>query len=340
MVFLAISELGFLIYISYVYGMFADNNPETYNPYFSSVVVNHGGLNVTGPSFGYAYSTNSLYINAFIAWEVLLLLKNSHERRRVGPPSLRRVFTQALIAYGNGAFTFGTTFGLLEAASRAAQRGDFATSSTFLKIQRGCHVVHGYAIPNIAMFCICFVIWWRGYLSAATCRPKNGSSEVQNIVSRQEKAMRELAWYFLRIVMVFYIIWLPAFYTTIQCVYSDDGTGIYDGTNCVVTNLLLIIQPVLSTVMAMTKADVRAHVWDLVTLSYFRCFTPDKPDPPTNVPNAVENAVVEEPISEIEESGRSMSRASILIPEEDESSDDDDDDEVSRAFLPPPTTRG
>eukprot|EP00536_Pseudo-nitzschia_multiseries_P001103 jgi/Psemu1/300529/fgenesh1_kg.13_\ len=54
------------------------------------------------------------------------------------------------------------------------------------------------------------------------------------------------------------------------CISSKDGDGIYNGTGCVVGNVIISIQPCISTLMAMTKSDVRTYVWELVTLSYFR----------------------------------------------------------------------
>ena len=85
-----------------------------------------------------------------------------------------------------------------------------------------------------------------------------------NGITAKDNAMRELAWYFLRIVVVFVGFWLPTMIVSL--------IGISNNTSWVgpVFSLLVTIQPIASTCMAMTKSDVKKYIFDLITLSYIR----------------------------------------------------------------------
>eukprot|EP00537_Pseudo-nitzschia_pungens_P015809 CAMPEP_0172407538 /NCGR_PEP_ID=MMETSP1061-20121228/74866_1 /TAXON_ID=37318 /ORGANISM="Pseudo-nitzschia pungens, Strain cf. pungens" /LENGTH=279 /DNA_ID=CAMNT_0013143589 /DNA_START=245 /DNA_END=1084 /DNA_ORIENTATION=- len=256
------------------------NNGERYNPYFSSVVIVTDGFYGTTISIARSYATINRILNAFMAWEVLLLLKHSHERRRVGPPSLRNVTIKALISYGFGVVEFAYNFGLLEAGSRALQRGDIPTTMKLLDITTYLYFI-SFGLANVAIAVICFWIWWGGYLPGRTNQARNQNRTSIVTVTRQDKAVRELVWYFVRIILVYYVIWLPAFFTTGECLGKD-------ATYCFITSIFLVIQPILSTVMAMLKSDVRAYVWELLTLSYLRCPTRDKAEGSSALPTTVQ----------------------------------------------------
>jgi hypothetical protein len=73
-------------------------------------------------------------------------------------------------------------------------------------------------------------------------------------------------WYFFRIFVIFYVIWLP-------------GMGLLvvgAAKNILFSDLISIgylfcgVQPIVSTCMAMSKSDVRKSTRDLITLSYVR----------------------------------------------------------------------
>ena len=100
--------------------------------------------------------------------------------------------------------------------------------------------------------CMCVMIWRRGYIPS------------MNGISARDKSMRELSWYFFRIIAVFVGFWLPTMIVSL--------IGISNNTSWVgpVFSLLVTIQPIASTCMAMTKSDVKKYIFDLITLSYIR----------------------------------------------------------------------
>jgi len=73
-------------------------------------------------------------------------------------------------------------------------------------------------------------------------------------------------WYFLRIFVVFYLIWSPGMYMLVV------GTAyeLFNKKLICIGYLFCGIQPIVSTCMAMTKSDVMKYTRDLITLSYIR----------------------------------------------------------------------
>merc|ERR1712238_101331 len=83
---------------------------------------------------------------------------------------------------------------------------------------------------------------------------------------------KQLVWFFFRIVFVFCLIWLPAMGMMVVG-YSDHD----DKSRCghlvprLTIGLLFVgLQPIVSVCMAMTKADVKKYVIELISLSYIR----------------------------------------------------------------------
>jgi hypothetical protein len=73
-------------------------------------------------------------------------------------------------------------------------------------------------------------------------------------------------WYFLRIFVVFYGIWLPGMGLLVAGAAKQ-----YEYANLICIGYLFCgIQPIVSTCMAMSKSDVRQYTLDVITLSYFR----------------------------------------------------------------------
>ena len=69
---------------------------------------------------------------------------------------------------------------------------------------------------------------------------------------------------FFRIIAVFVASWIPGIVFTLWSTAGNNSWGY------AVAGLFLAIQPMLSTCMAMTKSDVKKHIFDLITLSYVR----------------------------------------------------------------------
>jgi hypothetical protein len=70
-------------------------------------------------------------------------------------------------------------------------------------------------------------------------------------------------WYFFRIFIVFYILWLPGMFLVVIGASKED----YGNLICI-GYLFCSIQPIISTCMAMSKSYVRKDTKDLITLSY------------------------------------------------------------------------
>lgn len=83
--------------------------------------------------------------------------------------------------------------------------------------------------------------------------------------------MKELSIYYGRIVLIFILIWFPGI--VLISVGGDPSNPYSDefGSKVFCIGLLLCsLQPTVSTCLAMTKSDVKAAIYDLVTLSYCR----------------------------------------------------------------------
>merc|ERR1712188_136309 len=89
-----------------------------------------------------------------------------------------------------------------------------------------------------------FVIWRRDLMPSASGR------------------MKELAWYFFRIILFFLLMWIPGLLLIIVGAFYVGG----DGNVINFGYLFCALQPILSTSVAMTKSDVRQYVANLLTL--------------------------------------------------------------------------
>ena len=94
-----------------------------------------------------------------------------------------------------------------------------------------------------------FLMRWRGYLV------QSGGE-----ISLRNKAMRQLALYFLRIVVVFVFSWISA--NTFAAVYGKTGAR-WPLFTCY---CFIGIQPTVTFCFILTKPDVRKYRWQLVTL--------------------------------------------------------------------------
>ena len=73
-------------------------------------------------------------------------------------------------------------------------------------------------------------------------------------------------WYFFRIFVIFYAIWLPGLFLTIF-----GGTNVYNFADLATIGFIFCgIQPIVSIGLAMVKSDVRKYTTDLLTLTYIR----------------------------------------------------------------------
>ena len=193
------------------------------------------------PSFAYFCSSANMYLNLIVAYELFGFLKDSHNRKRRTPPTFARVSTQALAVYVLSGVVF-----ILRYLDNSNNFNEEETIAFFFMVSAG--------IPTLLLSMICFIIWYCNYMPSLGGR------------------MRELAFFFARIVLVFIFIWIPAI---ILITIGGDNSNMYDeksdnSKQLCIGLLLCAIQPIASMCIAMTKSDVKRSVIDVITLSYFR----------------------------------------------------------------------
>ena len=246
LVYLAIPDL---IYNLYILGMYGSCANQKFNPEF------YGGL-IFFPRdidlfFSFYYSIANLYLNAVISYEVLTLLRNSHQLRSSNPPTILKATLQTAAVYVFAILVYITHYLIKSAALKAYNKGDFERSDNLLRIA-SLDIFPPIILPIGFVAYVCIVIWWRDYMPFI------------NGISVRDKALRELAWYFFRIIAVFSACWFPAIICYACSTFAGKNWGV------VVSGLFLALQPTLSTCMAMTKSDVKKYIFDLITLSCVR----------------------------------------------------------------------
>jgi len=249
LVYLAIPDLIISLYYIGRFGSVANQKiyPDTYQFHIL-------GRYSVGISITVAYTMANLYLNAVISSEVFILLRNSRQVQRHNPPSILKVTLQAAAVYCFSIISFIVDFSIGSAASKAYNEYDYEKFNNMDEIAEIWFSVFPLIciLPIGFLGCVCIMIWWRGYMPSM-----NGNSV-------RDKAMRELTWYFFRIVAVFLGCWLPAL-IVVQIRYAP-WTG-------PVIQVFLSIQPIASTCIAMTKSDVKKYIFDFITLSCIRTNT-------------------------------------------------------------------
>jgi hypothetical protein len=195
----------------------------------------------------------SLYINAFIAYEIYVLLKNSKMRRHTNPPTFKKVLCECGIAYTPGVIVF-----IVDKVLRDRLRQRDQTGDTTLGL---CYIFY-VAIPISFLLCICFQIWYNKLLPAKSMNLYGGR-------------LRILALYFGRIVFVKLLVWLPAIimfgsYSFQNRLYHAQGLKRAKFSYSVAV-MLNYIQVTISFCMTLTKRDARKLITDFITVQYCCC---------------------------------------------------------------------
>ena len=101
-----------------------------------------------------ACACGNLYINAIVAHEVLVLLKNSFQRKHHTPPSLKKVTIQA-----TSVFVFTIIMSLIHyfVGTKLLSGHDNLAGAIILELFLSLFVVFG--IPMAYLTYVCFVIW-------------------------------------------------------------------------------------------------------------------------------------------------------------------------------------
>lgn len=255
LVYLAFFDFACYVFYITLFGLTVN---QKFYPRFTTALVSPPP-NVDSVPLGYivlyAYTVANVWINSFIIYQVLVLLRASKNVRRVNRLSLTRVNLQAgaalLISIASG---IGLYFNVI-AVKKAQKNGDPAKYKTvFLALFVWSVLV--IILPILYGAYAGVLIWWRGLIPSV-----NGSSV-------REKANREVALYFLRIIVVFFGIWIPGI---IVGLYSTSSERLWGN---ILVHCLWSAQPVVTFCVVMTKSDARKYITDLLTLSY--CFPKNK----------------------------------------------------------------
>jgi len=199
------------------------------------------------------YFFGNMWINAIICYQVLVMLQTSHSAGRIHQPSLLRAILGAgsvcvIIILVEVGFYF-----LADEMEQAQENGDFdklwAGFVAFMALGFLCSMP-----PFLYTLYVAFLIWWRGFIPAT-----NGTTAIA-------RAMRELAFFFFRIVSVFIALWFPVHVLT-QNTWIRTAPPKWVG---VMIGYFVIIQPILKFCMVLTKPDANKYIKNLVTMSYCR----------------------------------------------------------------------
>ncbi|OEU06015.1 hypothetical protein FRACYDRAFT_256861 [Fragilariopsis cylindrus CCMP1102] len=259
LVYLAFPDFILNMYLLGMYGSYAN---QKYNPNFNGLVIRSIPLrdefneygNAFEAAFVVACSTANLYLNCVVSYEILILLRHSDHFVTHTPPSLSRVTLQAVGVYSFSVIVFFIHY-FVGRQSFKAEMQSYLTSSdndlnNDLKKQArlslanlGWSLFVTYAFPIGCFFYIWMTIKCNGFMPSVTEKTK------------------QLVWFFLRIVFVFCLIWLPGMgFVVTGCYFSA-----YQQSVLTQVGLLFCgIQPIVSACMAMTKDDIRKYTVKLL----------------------------------------------------------------------------
>jgi len=171
----------------------------------------------------------NIWINAFIVHQVLVLLKRARETPRIVPVSLTQVNVECA---GASAIALVSTFVWM----------DYPIIFTLVLL-----------LPIPYIMWAAALIRKRGYLPSRIGRnASNGANE---------RALRELAIYFFRIIGVFFRIWIPVTVLNVICI-AMKWDWYFVPVPC-----LSAIQPVVTFIVILSKSDCKSYIHDLVTFS-------------------------------------------------------------------------
>jgi len=256
LVFLAIPDCVLNLYLLGMYGSYAN---QQYNPKISGAIIMDSrekaltimdnddydvGENAFEPAFILACSTANLYLNCVVSYEMLVLLRNNNQVITHNPPSLLRVTLQAMSVYLFSIIVFIIHYFIGREVIKADMDDDTNKCWRLAKANLIWSILVTYVCPIGFFIYIWITIKCRNYMPSVT------------------ESTKQLVWFFRRIVFVFCLIWLPGMCLVVTGTAFNNGSLIQPGL------LFVGLQPIVSTCMAMTKADIRKHTLNVVRLSY------------------------------------------------------------------------
>jgi len=257
LLYLSISDLIFSLYVLLTYSRYAGQkyNPSIYGYIvwnradFANFECGASSPQIFEGSFMVGVAGSSLYLNAVIAYEILALLRDCNQIKRRGPPPLIRVTIQAIVVYIIAALVSVVHYFVVQATLHSSKNHNNITACTLFFANEYFFVMVLILLIPVGYLCYVSITIWRcSLLPLAT------------------KGMRELAWFYFRIVLVFLLTWFPGMLLLDVGAFGSVGNSNQPYAN--VGILLLTLQPTLSVCLAITKSDVRKYLCDLVTLSY------------------------------------------------------------------------
>jgi hypothetical protein len=188
--------------------------------------------------------TANLFMNTVISYEVFVLLNNSHNMIRHRPPSTRRVLCQAIVVY---------IISILLAVlfTYLYSDGVGLNNSIGFKIILPIYLCISFGVPFLILILFCICIWKR------------------RLVRSSDKHLKNLAIYFLRIIITFVVTLIPAgvcFFIAFQpSISRQDGNVEIQTSTLAIGYILLSLQAILSTLLSFLKPDIRQLTTNLFT---------------------------------------------------------------------------
>lgn len=191
----------------------------------------------------------NLYTNAFLTFEIYKLLKYSSLRKRYYPPTVGKVTKQAMIAFLVGASVFVVDFFLV---ADHIDNNTMGLSPQMLQTLDWLHFAFTWivcVVVPISVLVVVTVMIYRQGLIAST-------------ESLYEGRLRTLSFFFLRIVFIEIMVWIPsAVAFSIYWITEDNNR-----TKVVAYNISIVfsgIQVIVNFVCALTKPDTKKLIVDL-----------------------------------------------------------------------------
>lgn len=191
-----------------------------------------------------SYAMANCWINALILYEVLLLLRASKSAKRISQPSIKRVNLQVgavlLMTLPCGIYRYLAIYVLEGYTNYLA-----------------AEILFWVVVSAALLYCVAvsILVKWKGYLP-----PINGATT-------RDKAVRGLALYFFRVILVFLMIWIPSAVLYHLGKYMAEDYATFNRIT-ILFHWFVAFQPILTFCMILTKPDVKKYIMDFVTLTY------------------------------------------------------------------------
>lgn len=176
-------------------------------------------------SVEYFYAAANLWLNAVIIAQVYYVLRNSSPTKKIPPPTTRRVIWQSMAVYVFSAGCFMWAYYLY---ARGLIDHSLTRVVNLWVSTRALLVIP----PLLFSLWVCFDVWHRNLL------PKRGRTRV-------------LSLYFLRVIVVFLVTWIPYF-----VIYEVAWNITYSTWMVNISYYLSSIQGTVSVLVALSKPDI------------------------------------------------------------------------------------